>query len=100
MRRVFSGCILIFIFLILLGALVQRQRPEPVSSPSPTPRACSHELINLAEEVLEDEKKRETNIKRLKELDPSEEMLIAIELMYNDRLEKIVEEVRNACSQD
>jgi len=63
-------------------------------------RACSYELIELAEEVLEDEKKRETNIKRLKELDPSEEMLIAIELMYNNRLEKIVEEVKDACSKD
>jgi hypothetical protein len=92
------GCsvwiILFLLFILLLGS---GHKYEPIEDPIHIPRPCSLELIQLAEQVLQDEEMRKINIRRIEELDPSEEMLIAIELQDNDKLREIVEEIKTSC---
>lgn len=54
----------------------------------------------MAELVLQDPKEyRELYHDRLQELDQSDDMAIAIELLDNARLEKILKEAKDACSE-
>ena len=93
------GCsILIVAFFAILLALGSGRTHEPViPTATPETRLCSYELIRLAEQVLQDESYRNKNIDRLKELDPSGDMLIAIELMDNPLLQEIIKETQDAC---
>lgn len=96
--RVFVGSLILLILVILI---LGRSENEPLSAPTPTAesRQCSEELIQLAELVLQDPKQfRELYHDKLQELDPSDDMAIAVELLDNDLLKRIVEETRDACS--
>lgn len=99
--RLVSSCLTILLIPIaIILILGSRDKYVPPPEPTPVPRECNEELIRLAEEVLSNGKMREKNIKRLRELDPSDEMTIAIELMDDKRLRKIVKETQNACRID
>ena len=89
-------------WLGLAVALVLLTQPaaQPVVTPVVTPAVagtCNPELIRLAQEVLQDERMREPNHGRLRALDTSGNMAIAIELMSNKRLSEIVKKEQVKC---
>lgn len=91
-------CLLVLLSLLHAGPRRVRDQPTPESvAAGPAGQNCSPELIRLAEQVLRDGSTREANHERLRELDPSDEMTIAVELMSNDRLRKIVEKEKLKC---
>ena len=64
----------------------------------PLPKECIPEVIVLGKQILDDSKTyRTANAKKLRQLDPSLDMAIAVELVGDARLRKIIERMEISC---
>ena len=64
----------------------------------PPPSECIPEVIVLGNQILQDSKTyRTANAKKLRQLDPSLDMAIAVELVGDARLRKIIERMEISC---
>jgi hypothetical protein len=62
------------------------------------PKECIPEVIVLGKQILDDSKTyRTANAKKLRQLDPSLDMAIAVELVGDARLRKIIERMKISC---
>jgi hypothetical protein len=97
----------ILLLLILLGSCLccsvfSQVLPRGQEKLSPTSTSyvhdgCSLELIRLGEELLADPSRLEKLHDRLRQIDTSDNMTIAVELMDNKRLKQIIEKEREEC---
>lgn len=97
-----GGCVtwvlLLILIILVAGRPAQDTQVQPVVTPVPTEqRSCNRELISLIEHVLADPEQREPLHEKIRELDPSPEMTIAIELMSDQRLEVILTKEIMSC---
>jgi hypothetical protein len=82
---------LLILAVALTGCSVKQIAP-------PLPKECIPEIIILGNQILDNSKMyRTANAKRLRQLDPSLDMLIAVELVGDERLRKIIERMEITC---
>jgi hypothetical protein len=82
---------LLILAVALTGCSVKQIAPS-------LPKECIPEIIVLGNQILQDSKTyRTANAKRLRQLDPSLDMLIAVELVGDERLRKIIERMEILC---
>jgi len=82
--------------LLLLAIALNGCTTQQITLPPPS--ECIPEVIVLGKQILDDSKTyRTANVKKLRQLDPSLDMAIAVELVGDARLRKIIERMEISC---